>query len=407
MSRIATLDGLRGIAVMGILLMNVNAFAMPFAAYDNPAAYGPMRAGDVALWAIEFVFVDGKMRAIFSALFGASLLLVADRAEAAGRNAAAVHVARMTTLLLFGIAHACLLWAGDILVLYALTGMIAFPLRTLPIERMLVLAGLLLLFGMAMLGLHYQALAALGEAAHRPGASPEDVAGWAAVLDQIGRPRAAALAADLTLHRGPWRTLVAHLAAREPQSVVQQLLFDGPETLGLMLLGMAGLRSGFLAGAWERARYRRWGTVLLPLAGLPVAAIALLLIRAGFPPLATAILSDLAAMPFRWALAAGEAALLVGWLAGPASPLTRRITAAGRAAFTNYLGTSLVMTGLFDGWGLGLYGRIGRAELVLAVLFVWAVMLGWSAPWLARFRYGPLEWLWRTLARARPALMRL
>ncbi|MBA3834514.1 MAG: DUF418 domain-containing protein, partial [Sphingomonas sp.] len=79
--------------------------------------------------------------------------------------------------------------------------------------------------------------------------------------------------------------------------------------------------------------------------------------------------------------------------------LTERIAAAGRAAFTNYLGTSILMTGLFYGWGLGLYGSLGRAELYLVVFAMWALMLLWSKPWLDRFAYGPFEWLWRSLAR--------
>lgn len=405
-SRIVTLDGLRGLAVMGILVMNVNAFAMPFPAYDNPAAYGPMRPADLAVWAAAFVAVDGKMRAIFSALFGASLLLVAERAAAAGRSVARVHYARMATLLLFGFAHAGLVWEGDILALYALVGMAAFPLRALPVERLLVLAGMLLLFGAGVLGLHYQALAALAQAAAAPGAAPGDVAIWRDVLDQIAAPRRAALAADLALHRGGWAPLAAAHIAQWPRTIVAQLLFDGPETLGLMLLGMAGLRSGFLAGRWPPARYARAAAIGLAIGLPPSIATAWWLIAHRFPPLATTILVDLASIPARWALAIAEAALLVRWLARARGALACRIAAAGRVAFTNYLGTSLVMTALFDGWGIGLYGRVGRAWLLVPVLAVWGLMLAWSRPWLARFRYGPLEWLWRSLARGELQLFR-
>jgi uncharacterized protein len=77
--------------------------------------------------------------------------------------------------------------------------------------------------------------------------------------------------------------------------------------------------------------------------------------------------------------------------------VVERIAAAGRAAFTNYLGTSIVMTGLFYGWGLGLYAKLGRTELLLVVIAGWALMLLWSRPWLERYRYGPLEWAWRSL----------
>ncbi len=398
--RIVTLDGLRGMAVMGILLMNVAAFAMPFAAYDNPAAYGPLRWPDIAVWVTEFIFVDGKMRAIFSALFGASLLLIADRAEAAGGRAARIHYARMAVLLLFGLAHACLVWDGDILVLYALVGAVAFRLRRLEPERMLVLAGLLLVFQCAVLALHYQGLAALEAAATASDANREAVTAWRSVLDTIGRPSPAALATDLALHRWPWRTLAAGLAAREPGAIQAQLLFDGPETLGLMLLGMAGLRSGLLTGGWSRAACLRIARFAYGI-GLPLeGGIALWPVARGFPTLQTAMLGDLA-LPLRWLVATGHVALLAAWFAGPASRLKGRIAAAGRAALTNYLGTSLVMTAIFDGWGLGLYGRVERWMLLPLVFAAWALMLLWSRPWLDRFAYGPLEWLWRLLARGR------
>ena len=105
-----------------------------------------------------------------------------------------------------------------------------------------------------------------------------------------------------------------------------------------------------------------------------------------------------ATVPFRPLMVVAYAALAVlaarrgGWLVA-------RIAAAGRAAFTNYLGTSILMTGLFYGWGAGLFGRFSRIELWLVVFAMWALMLAWSKPWLERFQYGPFEWLWRTLAR--------
>jgi uncharacterized protein len=192
--------------------------------------------------------------------------------------------------------------------------------------------------------------------------------------------------------------LVAELAEREPDAVVSQLVFNGPETLGLMLLGMAGLRSGLLTGAWARTAYLRLARIAY-LTGLPpLALLAALMMARGFPPLLTAVLSDFA-MPLRWLVAIGHVALLAAWLGGRATPLKARITAAGRAALTNYLGTSLLMTALFEGWGFGLYGRLERWQLLPIVLATWVLMLLWSKPWLDRFAYGPLEWLWRLLSR--------
>jgi uncharacterized protein len=397
-TRITTLDGLRGAAVMGILLMNITAFAMPFAAYANPANFGALRWPDVAMWTFGFLFVDGKMRAIFSALFGASMLLIADRAEAAGTSAVRLHYARTAALLLIGLAHACLIWDGDILVLYALTGAVAFLLRRLEIERMLILAGLLLTGQMVLYAIHYQALWALSSAAAQPGASLEVAQAWREVLDTIGAPSSSVLTTDLLLHWGPWHQMVRSLASREFGTITSELTFNGPETLGLMLVGMAGLRLGFLTGGWNRATYLRIARTAYLIGLPPLAIAAAVLITEGFPPLLTAALDDLD-MPLRWLVALGHIALLAAWFTSRPSPLKARIAAAGRAALTNYLGTSIVMTAIFDGWGLGLYGHVERWHLLPFVFGGWAVMLLWSKPWLDHFAYGPLEWVWRLLSR--------
>src|SRR5918993_3720820 len=153
--RIATLDIVRGVAVMGILAMNIVAFAMPMSAYINPLAYGSHGDIDFASYAFNFVLIDGKMRGLFSFLFGASMLLVIERAEAKGESASAVHYRRMLVLLLFGALHFYLIWFGDILFGYATVGMIAFlfrrkaPKTLILIGIALVLFQLLMMLGMA------------------------------------------------------------------------------------------------------------------------------------------------------------------------------------------------------------------------------------------------------------------
>jgi uncharacterized protein len=117
--RIHALDIVRGVAVMGILAMNIVAFAMPFNAYMNPAAFGSHGPADYASWLFSFIFIDGKMRGLFSFLFGASMLLVIDRAEAKGESPAGIHFRRMAWLLFFGLIHFYLIWYGDILIGYA------------------------------------------------------------------------------------------------------------------------------------------------------------------------------------------------------------------------------------------------------------------------------------------------
>src|SRR3990170_4866318 len=128
-NRIATLDIVRGVAVMGILAMNIVAFAMPPQAYINPLAYGIESAADLASWAFSFVFIDGKMRGLFSFLFGASMLLVIQRAEKSPDSPRRVIFRRQLWLLLFGMLHYFLIWYGDILIGYALIGMVAWFFR--------------------------------------------------------------------------------------------------------------------------------------------------------------------------------------------------------------------------------------------------------------------------------------
>ena len=139
-ARLHALDLIRGIAVLGILLMNIVSFALPAAAYMNPHAFGHRGPIDDVVWAVDFVLVDGKMRGLFSLLFGASMLLVVERAEAKGESGTRVHLSRMAWLLVFGMAHLLLLWPGDILQHYALVGVVAFAIRASPQGQLVSLA---------------------------------------------------------------------------------------------------------------------------------------------------------------------------------------------------------------------------------------------------------------------------
>lgn len=394
--RLIALDALRGGAVMGILLMNITSFAMPAAAYLNPAAYGGTGPADIAVWLANFVLVDGKMRALFSALFGASMLLVIDRAEAANADGARVHFRRMGWLLGFGLVHAYLIWAGDILILYAITGMLAFAFAGRGTRALIAIGILFLALQILLLAPLLHDIASLRDDAASPDAAPAIVAAWREVADQVGVPGAAAIARELSIHRGGYAGILHDRLTGGRTTPLFQLIEVAPETLGLMLLGMAGLRSGFLTGAWQRRSYARIAAGAYLIALPPLLLIGLASIRSGFDAVAVLRAAELYAAPFRPVVMIGHAALLLWWLDGRAPA---RLAAVGRAAFSNYLGTSLAMTLLFYGYGAGLYGRLGRAELYLVVPVVWLAMLLWSKPWLERFRYGPLEWLWRSLVR--------
>ena len=403
--RIATLDTVRGVAVMGILAMNIVGFAMPMAAYMNPLAYGAGSVADLAVYTFSFVLIDGKMRGLFSFLFGASMLLVIDRAEARGESPASVHYRRMLVLLLFGALHFYLIWFGDILFGYALVGMVAYFFRRFG-PKMLIGWGVafllleLLIMGGSAFGLH-----ALSAEIARPGADPALLQQWQDMTAWVRVPTAAELQEQFALILGPWSG-VAHSQLTE--HLADPLIFTmmfGPETLAYMLFGMAALKSGFLTGSWSDATYRNIA-IRCFLVGIALyCVLAYLLFSERFSPTSLFTWSMAATVPVRPVMIVAIAAAIIlatrggGWL-------TERIAAAGRAAFTNYLGTSIMMTATFYGWGLGLFGELSRAQLWLVVIAMWVVMLAWSKPWLDRFHYGPLEWLWRSLARGELQPMR-
>jgi uncharacterized protein len=405
--RIVSLDVIRGIAVMGILAMNIIAFAMPFQAYMNPRAYGGAEGVDLWAWIISFIFVDGKMRALFSLLFGASMLLVIERAEAAGRKGSAVHVRRMLWLLAFGLFHFFFIWYGDILTAYALIGLIAALFaRKAPASLMKWAIGFLVL-GVVSYALFFASPMLLEAAAKAPDADPALVAQWESLKGELAVPSDAVIAETLARYRGDYLGIVRYNFTEQWAFLIQGVLMFGAETLGLMLLGMWALKSGFLTGAWERARYARLTAILLGI-GLPVyAALAYVVVQSDFGVSTTLAVQGFLAAFVRPVVMMGYAALILVVLKGGADGwLVQRIGAAGRAAFTNYLGTSIVATFIFYGWGLGLFGTLGRAESYLVVLGIWVLMLLWSKPWLDRYRYGPFEWLWRSLARGRVEPMR-
>ena len=388
--RIATLDFVRGVAVMGILVANLPAFGLPEAAYFSPLAWGGHGPADVAVWFATFVLVEGKLRGLFTLLFGASMLLVIDGARAAGRSPAAAHFARMAVLFAAGCLHLYLVWWGDILAHYALVGAAAFLFVGLSTRWLLALGTMFLAWDTLY---NVGGAAAVFAAAARD--TPDAVATWNGFASVFGVPPPSDLDAEVAALGGSWLDGVRWRWSHATDPVTFALLL-GPETLSAMLFGMAAYRCGLLTGAWPRARYRRWAAMCLGLS-LPVyAALGVNTIAHGFDQRWVFLASIAATAPFRVLATVGYACLLV-LLFRPGGRLSERVAAVGRTAFTNYLGTSLLMLAVFT--GAGLFGRVTRAQLYLLAPPTWLLMLAWSQPWLTRYRYGPLEWVWRTLAR--------
>jgi uncharacterized protein len=397
--RIAALDILRGVAVMGILAMNIVSFADVPAAYLNPLAQTvAVRMGDLLAYAGNFLLVDGKMRGLFSFLFGASILLIAERMRAG------LVLRRLFWLLVFGALHFYLVWWGDILIGYALLGVLALAFRgasprALVIAAVLLIAVQLLIFA----GMTAWSLSLQEAMANSP--SAETVRAWTQMSRDMAVPTDAHRASVMALYLGSWSGLVEHQLTDKTFFPLVGVFVFGWETLAYMLLGMAALKTGLLSGAWDNRRYLRWALVCLAIA-LPVYLVALrFLFRAEWAVPAIFLWSFSATVPVRPLMVIAYVCLII-LATRRGGALVERIAAAGRAAFTNYLGTSIVMAALFYGYGAGLFGKLGRLELLAVTVGACALMLLWSKPWLERFRYGPLEWAWRSLTHGKVERLR-
>ena len=396
-ARIEALDTIRGVAVMGILLLNIVSFAMPQYAYVDPTFYGGDQGTNWWAWAVPFVLADGKMRGLFTMLFGASIIIVAERALASGKNPLAVHYARMASLLLIGLIHGYLIWSGDILALYALCGALAFAAWRLRTSSQLAIAAILMLVQLSvgvgdyLSARHFEARATAADA------PAELQTKWRAYRHQRERLRAA-IPEEIEAYRGDWRTVQAARASFTWKAQRTILPASIPDTIALMLIGMALYRTGFFSRRWSRRQY--WLVLLLGYGiSLPLyVPIIVWLDTSRFDPVVLALVEILHLTLLRPTVAVAYAATVVLLVqANACRTFWRRISAAGRVAFTNYVGTSVICTFLFYGYGAGWFGRLERWQLYPIVLVIWLAMLAWSKPWLDRFAHGPLEWLWRSI----------
>ena len=396
-ARVISLDAMRGFAVMGILAINIIGFSMPEWAYVTPSAYAGETMADQIAWFFSFVFIEGKIRGLFSLLFGASMMLIIEHADAKGESAAKVHYSRMLWLGLFGLVHYFFIWFGDILVTYATIACVAFLFRNWQPERLIKWAFIIFALGLLLWGVQFGGLQILQYMATMPGADVDSVKQYREIMESPDFD--VNVAKDLALHRGAYWPIVTEKFGEwySPFAYAAQSL---GETLPLMMIGMAMKKNGFLTGQWALADYKGWALKLVP-AGLLLSTLLAAGVAASNYDLITSLSVFLVwnGIP-RLMLTIGYAALLLILIAALGnSGFIMRVAAAGRVAFTNYLCTSIVMTTIFYGYGIGMFGYVSRPELWLFVIGAWAVMLLWSKPWLLRFRYGPLEWLWRSLAR--------
>ncbi len=397
--RISTLDAVRGAAVMGILLMNIVDFAMPGYAYYFPTYYGGAEGANFFAWAANYVLFDGKMRGLFTMMFGASTVLIAERALAVGESPARVTFARMAWLFVFGMIHTWLIWYGDILVLYSVCGMVALLAWRWPVRRLFIAGAMLLLVKLALGFAAYVSFEQVQRAAAAPDASTETRAEWSAWQAEVALPP---VQSQLDGYRGSYADALETRVPGAIHILTRAHPLAIPDTLALIAIGMALFRLGFFSGAWSARAYRRvafWSFLVCVPLYLPLVAWN---VASGYSPITLHLTEAIHLTFLRPAMSAGYAAIVILFMkAVQGGWLRPRLVAAGQMAFSNYLGTSILCTLIFNGYGLGWYGYLERWQCYIVVLAVWAIILFWSKPWLDHFRYGPLEWLWRSLARGK------
>ncbi len=403
-NRIGSLDFIRGIAVMGILWANIVAFGQPMTAYMYPDSF-MVPDGDPGgiLWLIQFILIDGKMRGLFTLLFGAGMYLFMEKAWAKGATRW-LQARRLFWLMVFGAIHFYGIWRGDILMSYAFAGFIGLACLKWAARTQMVIGVLGYISGavmlLAMMALPFFIVETpLGDAAPY-----SDMRGD--MLSQKTVDLAESVADAAVVQNGSYAEFVTRNVTVHGAEPLFYFMLALMETVPLMLIGMAIYRQGWFGGEAQggisqgvvpRGKLLKWGWTGVLLGSAITAIIGWLTVSNGLTYYGTlAAYFGFSPLP-RLPVLLGLVALLVAYTPDIRSGLGERIAAAGRMAFSNYLGTSILMLFIFHGWALGLHGQLNRIELFGVVVITWAIMLLWSKPWLERFRYGPLEWLWRCL----------
>jgi len=391
--RIASLDVLRGFALLGILVLNIEDFSGPEALHDIPVgmakeAFTGWHAHlDLVILTVKWLFFEGKMRALFATLFGAGCVLLTERIERRRPgHAADIFQRRSLWLALFGIIHGIFIWGGDILFIYGLNALLfLYPLRHVAAKRLMGIG-----LALAVLG------GTLGIANFSSDPSPPQDS---RVEEQVAQERA-----DIA------KEVVQAVSQSYPEEVRQRakgyfgfflsLVRSGwmAEVTGMLMFGMGLYKTGFLSA--EKSP-RVYATTALIGYAVAMPVVLLGIHEASLEGFSNAAAAKWMYLPYGLqqipAMIANASVILLlvrlGWL----KAVQRALANVGRTAFTNYIGTSLLCQFLFL-WGpWPLYGALDYYQQIYVVAAVWAVNIAASSLWLRHFSQGPLEWVWRSL----------
>ncbi|MFT6873875.1 MAG: hypothetical protein ACJAVN_002899 [Roseivirga sp.] len=386
-ARVVSMDILRGIAVLGILAMNIQSFAMPSVAYSNPTAYENLSGNDLWVWLVSHVFADQKFMAIFSLLFGASIVMISQKARKEQMRSTGLQNRRFFFLALFGLIHAYLLWYGDILFIYAICAFFMFTFRSKKSATQIKVGVLLLVIG-SLISLVIGYTTPLWE----PGE-------YEATKTEIWTPESGAIAEEIDFYRGTWERQILYRAPQAFQMETTVILFETFwKVAGLMLIGMALYKRRVFNAKQSVKYYSKMMGYGLGM-GLPLVIGGVILdfnydwdFRLSF-----FFFSQLN----YW----GSILMALGYIGivmiitktSTRGFIAKRLSGVGRMALSTYLIQSIICGFLFYGHGLALFGDLDRSAQAVFVLGVWVFNIAFAGVWLSFFKYGPFEWLWRSL----------
>ncbi len=424
--RLKLIDALRGVALLGILLMNIPGFAMPNY-FSESFKSDP---ANINFWvsAVISVVFEGKMRALFGMIFGAGVVLFVSKKEAAGRSVTGLFYRRMFWLVLFGLIHAHLiLWIGDILYLYGFCGMLVYLFRKVKPIYLVMGVPLVAVFDFTAGTLLYQHIraqriayvqASALAAENKPltEAQKDAIAQWRE-MEKTFIPNREDAQENTRKMKSDYATVASYLRPLAWKIETIFLPIEIWDSLALMLLGLALYQWGFLSGQWSNRGY--WKVVAIGYGiGLPLAIFSF---YHGYlySPNHEASLRRMELVPIEWVrliypfqriflVMAHVAALILLYKSRYGQALFRCLEAVGRMALTNYIMQSVICTLFFFGYGLNYYAELEFYQIYFVVAAIWIVQLIVSPLWLRFFLFGPLEWVWRSLTywRIQPFLRR-
>ncbi len=394
--RIDLLDILRGFALLGILIVNMGVFSFPYIAQITRTPRGDS-ALDHATELLIAALATGKFYPLFAFLFGLGMWMQMERIQAAGGSPGRFMARRLLVLMGFGLAHALLIWNGDILFVYALVGLAALLFRKVQPRTLLIWAGILLAIPM-IFGAGFVALGAL-----LSGDASGMAEGMAMLRDLEQR-------AIETYAHGSWGQIFVWRAIEWLVIMVSLLSGSAIQILALFLIGMYFGKRQIFQRLMQLPEHER----RLPAGGVCLAVGLIANLALAWQMRVTDLSSPLAGLWQILTLIAGPV-LSYGYLALIVT-LTRTeswrhrlqpLAAAGRMALSNYITQSIICTLIFYSYGLGLFGQVGAFVGLVISVTIWLAQLGVSVIWLKRFRFGPMEWAWRSLTYGKPQTMAL